>query len=159
MGAVYSVNCKLMTQNEDGLIKAVREYMSNADAVFDDSYKPDSVENIARIFLAATQGGFFETGSGEYASDFDASYGWESVLFEWWQTMRPFLRPGSYIKVCPDEGGWKEVVRERYTDFTDDKEKMKDFFALTKEEFLDSYSYLTEEEYDLTREAVDEDLR
>lgn len=34
--------------------------------------------------------------------------------------------------------------------FIDDKEKMHDFFRLTKEEFLSSYSYLTEEEYDNT---------
>lgn len=32
----------------------------------------------------------------------------------------------------------------KYTDFTDDEEKMRDFFILTKEEFLASYSYLTE---------------
>ena len=38
-----------------------------------------------------------------------------------------------------------------YKDFTDDKEKMKDFKLLTKAEFLSSYSYLTEEEYDLTK--------
>ena len=44
----------------------------------------------------------------------------------------------------------------KYTDFTDDEEKMRDFFILTKEEFLASYAYLTEEEYDLTKEAVDE---
>ena len=31
--------------------------------------------------------------------------------------------------------------------FIDDKEKMKDFFELSKKEFLNSYSYLTEEEY------------
>ena len=37
-----------------------------------------------------------------------------------------------------------------YTDFCDDEEKMFDFFALSKEDFLDSYSYLTEEEYDMT---------
>ena len=43
-----------------------------------------------------------------------------------------------------------------YTDFTDDKEKMNDFFNLTKEEFLASYSYLTEEEYELTMEAIKE---
>ena len=35
---------------------------------------------------------------------------------------------------------------------TDDKEKMKDFKLLTKAEFLSSYSYLTEEEYDLTKQ-------
>lgn len=36
--------------------------------------------------------------------------------------------------------------------FADDKEKMEDFKILTKEEFLFSYSYLTEEEYDMTAE-------
>jgi hypothetical protein len=39
--------------------------------------------------------------------------------------------------------------------FIDDKEKMLDFFELTKEEFLESYSYLTEEEYDNTKKLVD----
>jgi hypothetical protein len=39
--------------------------------------------------------------------------------------------------------------------FIDDEEKMVDFFELTKEEFLESYSYLTEEEYDNTKELVD----
>ncbi len=34
--------------------------------------------------------------------------------------------------------------------FIDDEEKMKDFHNLTKEEFLQSYSYLTEQEYDNT---------
>lgn len=38
--------------------------------------------------------------------------------------------------------------------FVDDEEKMRDFFELTKEEFLESYSYLTEEEYDATVEYV-----
>ena len=39
------------------------------------------------------------------------------------------------------------------TNFLDDEEKMKDFDRLTKEEFLFSYSYLSEEEYNLTRIA------
>lgn len=34
--------------------------------------------------------------------------------------------------------------------FIGDEEKMRDFVSLTKEEFLSSYSYLTEEEYDNT---------
>ena len=40
----------------------------------------------------------------------------------------------------------------KITPFTNDGEKMRDFFDLTKEEFLESYSYLTEEEYDATAE-------
>ena len=38
--------------------------------------------------------------------------------------------------------------------FIDDEEKMRDFYELTKEEFLFSYSYLTEEEYDNTTRLV-----
>ena len=41
-----------------------------------------------------------------------------------------------------------------YTDFLDDHEKMRDFWELSKEEFLASYSYLVEEEYDLTAERI-----
>jgi hypothetical protein len=40
--------------------------------------------------------------------------------------------------------------------FIDDEEKMRDFYELTKEEFLFSYSYLTEEEYDNTAKLVAE---
>lgn len=42
----------------------------------------------------------------------------------------------------------------KYVDFLDDDEKMYDFANLTKEEFLASYSYLTEKEYDLTATAL-----
>ena len=38
--------------------------------------------------------------------------------------------------------------------FVNDAEKMRDFYRLTKEEFLQSYSYLTEEEYDNTYKLV-----
>ncbi len=37
-----------------------------------------------------------------------------------------------------------------HTSFIADEEKMRDFKILTKQEFLNSYSYLTEAEYDLT---------
>ena len=40
-------------------------------------------------------------------------------------------------------------------DFIDDEEKMYDFVRLTKEEFLSSYSYLTEDEYDNTKRLYD----
>ena len=45
-------------------------------------------------------------------------------------------------------------VESDFTDgnFIDDAEKMRDFKILSKEEFLSSYSYLTEEEYDNTME-------
>lgn len=45
-------------------------------------------------------------------------------------------------------------MNKNYTHFYNDKEKMIDFFGLSKEEFLESYSYLTDEEYELTRKYV-----
>lgn len=42
----------------------------------------------------------------------------------------------------------------KHYDFLDDKEKMRDFFVISKEEFLFSYSYLDEEEYNLTKERA-----
>lgn len=41
-----------------------------------------------------------------------------------------------------------------YGDFTNDLEKMADFYKLSKEEFLESYSYLTEEHYKATEDKV-----
>ena len=42
--------------------------------------------------------------------------------------------------------------------FLDDKEKMNDFRILTKKQFLQSYSYLTEKEYDNTAKEVQDEL-
>ena len=39
-------------------------------------------------------------------------------------------------------------------DFLDDDEKMYDFYKMSKEDFLEFYSYLTEEEYNLTEENL-----
>ena len=47
-----------------------------------------------------------------------------------------------------------EEMRDVYVDFTDDLEKMADFYKLSKEEFLAKYSYLTKEEYHLTEDKV-----
>ena len=54
----------------------------------------------------------------------------------------------------PQKGNIMKNIK--ITPFVNDGEKMRDFFDLTKEEFLESYSYLTEEEYDATAEYVKE---
>ena len=42
--------------------------------------------------------------------------------------------------------------------FIDDEEKINDLFILTREDFLKSYSYLTEKEYDNTLDKIWEQL-
>ena len=50
--------------------------------------------------------------------------------------------------------GYK-LKKKKASHFLNDIDKMIDFGILAKEEFLASYSYLTEEEYDATAVAVD----
>ncbi len=45
--------------------------------------------------------------------------------------------------------------KKKSVSFEDDVEKMRDFLQLDRDEFLDSYSYLTDEEYDETLKAVE----
>lgn len=47
-----------------------------------------------------------------------------------------------------------ELIKANPTPFTDDEEKMVDFVRLSKDEFLESYSYLTDEEYEATVKDV-----
>ena len=62
--------------------------------------------------------------------------------------LRKFLNwEGQDIQLWEEE--WNPEIS--HTDFCDDEEKMKDFEKLSKEDFLSSYSYITEEEYNLTR--------
>ena len=46
------------------------------------------------------------------------------------------------------------IDKRLYKDFTDDKEKMVYFMILSKEDFLNSYSYLSEEEWVLTYNKI-----
>jgi hypothetical protein len=38
--------------------------------------------------------------------------------------------------------------------FNDDKEKMRDFYTLSKDEFLKAYSYINSESYDMTLQVL-----
>ena len=40
-------------------------------------------------------------------------------------------------------------------DFINDEEKIQDYFKLTKDEFLESYIHLTEEDYNATTKALE----
>ena len=59
-----------------------------------------------------------------------------------------------FVNYLPDDftnDRTPNMKKKAYTDFYNDTEKMKDFRNLTKDDFLQSYSYLHETEYNLTR--------
>ena len=60
-----------------------------------------------------------------------------------------------FVRYLPEEFKNDDTPNKQklseYTDFLDDSEKMKDFNILSKDDFLKSYSYITENEYNITR--------
>lgn len=60
-----------------------------------------------------------------------------------------------YINGLKFLGGLNAMDIFKNADFLNDKEKINDFYILSKEEFLKSYSYLTEQEYDNTKERTE----
>lgn len=107
MGAVYNVYLKLRYKDKKDVFKLARRYMESA-AIFNTT--PDTLDGIIRTILASHQNGFQKLSRGEYASMFEASYGWESVLNRFFQSIRPALLMGSVIRVQPDNGCWEEEV-------------------------------------------------
>lgn len=70
------------------------------------------------------------------------------------------LIPEGFFTVCPECKGSFDIdddvsdnIRKKM--FIDDVAKMADFFHMPKDDFLASYSYLTEDEYDATEMYVD----
>jgi hypothetical protein len=71
-----------------------------------------------------------------------------------WFGLKDKLQPiDEYISKIKQSSEYKTYLKK--DTFVDDQEKMVDFALLTKDQFLASYSYLTEEEYDKTKEYID----
>lgn len=112
MSACYAVNLILKTHRDDELLKTVRDYMNSAQYVNFHGAQNElySVDDMVKVFLAAHQEDFHSYGDGSYDSAFNASYGWESVLLDWWLVMQPYLDEGSKMTVWPDSGKWEVMV-------------------------------------------------
>ena len=46
-----------------------------------------------------------------YENDFNASYGWERIMMEWFEVLAPFLANGSQMLIYPDEDYDKLVIK------------------------------------------------
>lgn len=71
----------------------------------------DTAEHLIETLLVKKQD-MYEKDGNKYSSQFDASYGWERVLSDFFEAVRETLNVGSYITVYPDYGSWTEIVRE-----------------------------------------------
>lgn len=101
MGASYSVELKLMPKDEAETIKAINAYI---DETSEDGYvvysldgkDRNSLEDLVKVIITDRS---YERKGDLYMTDFDASYGWESVMTSFFLEIGPTLEDGSSLRV------------------------------------------------------------
>ena len=121
MGACYSVNVKVHLVDEDGAIKALNEHIINdtrtnysLDKYAAQGVTTETFDDLMRILLAEIQGDISIYQKGKftiYDNGFNASYGWECVMMDWFEVMAPYLADGSQMLIYPDEDYDKLVIK------------------------------------------------
>ena len=123
MGACYDVTLKVKVLDEKGAIKALNEHIENDTRTYYslDEYAKEGIttetfNDLMRIFLAGWKGQEVKiskcsNGFTVYENSFNASYGWESVMMEMFETLTPFLEDGSKLIIYPDSD-YDELIVE-----------------------------------------------
>ena len=121
MGACYSVELKVNVLDVPGAIKALNEYIVNdtsADYSLDENAEQgittETFDDLIKILFADLQQPVSIYKQGKftiYINAFDASYGWERIMMEWFEVLTPFLANGSQMLIYPDEDYDKLIVK------------------------------------------------
>ena len=121
MGACYSVTVKVNVLDEPGAIKTLNEHIANdigtdysLDKYAANGITTETFDGLMRILLAGVQHevAIYQHGKFTlYDNDFDASYGWERIMMEWFELLAPFLADKSQLLIYPDEDYDKLVIK------------------------------------------------
>lgn len=123
MGACYYVRLKVKVNDEQGAIKALNEFIIRTNKGVDyslDKYAQQGVttetfDDLIKIFLAGWKHQELTITPKRiytyYENDFDASYGWESVMMNMFEVIAPYLKDNSELLIYPDEDYDKLVVK------------------------------------------------
>lgn len=120
MGQPYSVYLEGKIKDDALLVKLTNEYINSPNSNFSENCwdKSDltTAEGCIRAILAGdTQPDEFrrevrEDGTIQYFNNFYCSYGWESVLYRWFNAVAPAFKDGADLEVTPEEGHWQVRV-------------------------------------------------
>lgn len=115
MGQTYDVNLVVLFKDKEKATTALQDYVTKEmeRGVRFGGDKTDTFDDCMELILAKHQGMYEKTERKQYdvyTSNFDASYGWESILAEMFNVMKPYLAGGSSLTVYPDGEPWKEAV-------------------------------------------------
>lgn len=126
MGQCYSIYANMKTKDEAEVVRLARGFVEESSG-----YAHYSNADFAD--LAGMMENFFtkdvsKSHDGVYSADFDASYGWESIMQDMFKAIAPALEDGSYLEIWPDHGKDYLEVRDgkvafEYTEEEDEEEE------------------------------------
>lgn len=120
MGQSYSVYLEGKIKDEALLVKLTNNYINSPGNNFSENCwdKSDltTAEGCIRAILAGDKHPdefrkeVTECGTTLYFNDFYCCYGWESVLYRWFNAVAPAFEDGADLEVTPEEGHWQVKV-------------------------------------------------
>lgn len=113
MGQCYLVHAKFVAKNHKELRKAITNFIIDETfAMFPGARSVDLYDTTTLIkCILPDQGDWEVAGDGTIATCFDASYGWEPLMDRFFKEIACTLESGSYIKVEPNTGWWKNEIK------------------------------------------------
>lgn len=122
MGQCYSVEIKAMFTDEDGAKKALQAKLDRHEEDHVNYHLDhftgelglsiDNLHDLMGIFFGGWKGKLEPSATDEWEfADFDACYGWESLMMDAFEEIAPYLADGSVIKIWPDSGCDHGTVR------------------------------------------------
>ena len=116
MGQTYSVTLTLRYDNENDVIKKMKEFIdvtkssdSRIDFRLDEWAKEgigtDKLDDLVKIFI--TNRGYkseHREGESSYHTSFDAKYGWQGIMEDMFKYISSVLQNGSKMSIYPDSG-------------------------------------------------------
>lgn len=109
MGQSYYVDAKFDIKNEEEFIREGRKVFELPYVTPIEENKKDTAEHLIETLLVKHQN-CFEKNGNNYKTQFDASYGWEGLMCDFFTAVKGALNEGSYITVYPDSGHWTEEI-------------------------------------------------
>lgn len=115
MGACYSITARIGVKDRRSASRAIRRYIREHDGVDCDfaldDYRAEGVstrsfDGLIRIVFAGWKGTEYhvrrESDFSVYTNAFHASYGWESVMLDAVERLKPFLKSNSSFRIYSD---------------------------------------------------------
>lgn len=114
MGAVFDITAKLRIKDVNGFIAKGKKFIETYDADFclDRQAKlghtTNTIKGIIGIVFVDSGGSLFvykeEGAQISFCSGFNASYGWEGLMMDFFTEVSPTLEAGSKLIIEPDSG-------------------------------------------------------